>query len=335
MAEAEAGNETNRGHMPESYAFTDGSYNSRTKVYGYGGFLVCGGRRYVLKARGDDPEMASSRNVAGEVIGAMAAVKKALEMNLTEMVLYYDYTGIENWALGKWKTNKALTKKYAAFMKQAGERIRLRFVHVKSHSGIPGNEMADRLAKEAVGLIETADPGEMTGQDREEQGSGGQGSEEDCFQALKGHTMERILRRGSRDAAVLLPIIKQEGRDCLLFEVRSRHIRQGGEICFPGGGIAAGETRQQAALRETAEELLVPRTAIEWIAPLFELVGPGGGVVSSGLGRIHGYEGTFQRSEVEKVFVLPIEELLELKPRVAGGRMVLKTDEDYPYELIP
>ena len=45
------------------YAFVDGSYNSATQVYGYGGFLMDHGERYVLQGHGDDPEMASMRNV--------------------------------------------------------------------------------------------------------------------------------------------------------------------------------------------------------------------------------------------------------------------------------
>ena len=35
------------------YAFVDGSYNSATQVYGYGGFLMDHGERYVLQGHGD------------------------------------------------------------------------------------------------------------------------------------------------------------------------------------------------------------------------------------------------------------------------------------------
>lgn len=44
----------------------------------------------------------------------------------------------------------------------------------------------------------------------------------------------------------------------VLFEVRSSsRSSQPGEICFPGGAVSAGETKQEAVLRETEEELLV------------------------------------------------------------------------------
>ena len=67
---------------PENYAFVDGSFNSATSVYGYGGFLVTKGERHVISGSGNDPQMASMRNVAGEVLGSMAAVKEAVAMGL-------------------------------------------------------------------------------------------------------------------------------------------------------------------------------------------------------------------------------------------------------------
>lgn len=136
--------------LSEPYAFTDGSYNTATGVYGYGGFLVMDGIRYELFGSGDEPEAAKSRNVSGEVMGAMAAVDKAKELGLKTLTLYYDYEGIAKWARGEWKTNKELTKEYAAYMQQSD--ITVQFVHVKAHTGIPGNEEADRLAKKAVGI---------------------------------------------------------------------------------------------------------------------------------------------------------------------------------------
>ena len=92
---------------PENYAFVDGSFNSATSVYGYGGFLVTKGERHVISGSGNDPQMASMRNVAGEVLGSMAAVKEAVAMGLTDLTIYYDYMGIEMWATGAWKrTNR-------------------------------------------------------------------------------------------------------------------------------------------------------------------------------------------------------------------------------------
>lgn len=135
-----------------AFAFVDGSYNSVTKTYGYGGFVVAEGEKHVIQGSGNDAEMASMHNVAGEILGSMAAINKAIELGISHLDIYYDYQGIEMWATGGWKRNKSGTIAYYDFIQSVRGRIDLSFVKVKGHSGVEGNEEADRLAKEAAGI---------------------------------------------------------------------------------------------------------------------------------------------------------------------------------------
>ena len=146
-------NYTAKARIPvKAYAYVDGSYNAATGVYGYGGFVVVSGEKHVIKGSGSDHEMASMRNVAGEVLGSTAAIKKAIELGVKELDIYYDYAGIEMWATDKWKRNKKGTAAYYDFIQSIKDKIELNFKHVKGHSGIEGNDEADRLAKEACGI---------------------------------------------------------------------------------------------------------------------------------------------------------------------------------------
>ena len=66
-----------------------------------------------------------------------------------KIYLHYDYTGIENWAVGNWKTNNIATKSYKEFIDSVSDVIKIEFIKVDAHTGDYYNEMADTLAKNA------------------------------------------------------------------------------------------------------------------------------------------------------------------------------------------
>lgn len=137
------------------FAFVDGSYNPATKVYGYGGVIKENPKSigYLISGSGNNPELASMRNVAGELLGVLEAVRIALEKNFNSLTIFYDYYGIEKWVTGEWKTNLQQTADYKIRMLKYMRHIDIKFVKVTAHTGIPGNEDADIKAKQAVGIL--------------------------------------------------------------------------------------------------------------------------------------------------------------------------------------
>lgn len=132
-------------------AYVDGSYEHAVKKYAFGCvFILADGRVYVENGSGDNPESAALRNVTGEMLGAMFAVRTAMVNGFREIELRYDYEGIEKWVTGAWKSKTELTKKYAAAMQGWGKGIRISFTKVAAHTNVYYNEMADKLAKEAL-----------------------------------------------------------------------------------------------------------------------------------------------------------------------------------------
>ena len=133
--------------------YVDGSYNSVTGDFSYGMVVLDGEQTKTYSQSFHDEELSSMHNVAGEIKGAQAAMQYALDHGIPKIAIYHDYEGIAKWCLGLWKTNKEGTKAYKAFYEEARKKIEIRFVKVAGHSGDTYNEMADRLAKEALGLL--------------------------------------------------------------------------------------------------------------------------------------------------------------------------------------
>lgn len=136
------------------HAYVDGSYNITTKEYGYGCVIIyCNKVVNEYYGKGNNEQLALMRNVSGEILGSLRAMKYAKENNYNEITIYYDYEGIEKWANGLWKANKEGTIKYQQMVKEYRKNLKINFVKVLAHSGNYYNDRADMLAKKAVGII--------------------------------------------------------------------------------------------------------------------------------------------------------------------------------------
>ena len=142
--------------MPEYGFASNKGYGSAAhidalKKYGFGCiFILPDGRIYTEYGNGDNPDSLKQRNVSGEMLGAMYAVRFALNSGFTVIEIRYDYEGIEKWVTGAWKSKNDLTKKYAQTMLGWGQKIQIRFTKVPAHSKVKYNELADETAKLGV-----------------------------------------------------------------------------------------------------------------------------------------------------------------------------------------
>lgn len=133
-------------------AYVDGSYFKGIDKYGSGIVILDNARNFITEFSfsGNDPEFMASNNVAGEICATIKAIEYAIENDFRQVVIYFDYEGIEKWANGSWSTNKPISKYYFSRITELKSTIDIRFVKVDAHTGDEYNECADLLAKNAI-----------------------------------------------------------------------------------------------------------------------------------------------------------------------------------------
>lgn len=146
------------------------------------------------------------------------------------------------------------------------------------------------------------------------------------------------------NSAVLVPLVEIDEKFHFLFEKRADHIRQGGEISFPGGefDIKKDQGLRHTAIRETTEELGLAAENIKIIGKIGTLVAPMGVTVDAFVGLISIKsldELAIDKNEVEKVFLIPMDHYLKQKPEEYTVKLEVHpsyTDENgKKVELLP
>jgi len=138
--------------------------------------------------------------------------------------------------------------------------------------------------------------------------------------------------------SVLVPFVEKDGQLCILYETRSKTMEsQPGEVCFPGGHVEPGEDPQEAALRETYEEIGIPPEKVKLIGPGNILYGYANYTLYTYLG-IVAYEdylgAKLAEEEVHDVFLMPVSEFENHPPQVFSENVYTEIDEDFPYEKL-
>ncbi len=131
-------------------AYIDGSYDKDTENYSFGGCLFIDGNILNFKKKYLKDEYSSFRNVAGEIKGAGYIINYAINHGIKELNIYFDYLGIEKWYIGEWKAKTPIALEYVKFAEEAKKKIKVNFFKIKSHTNNKYNDLADKLAKEAL-----------------------------------------------------------------------------------------------------------------------------------------------------------------------------------------
>lgn len=131
--------------------YVDGSYNPSEETCGYASFLMHGDKKKIICGRFKMTD--GGRNVEGEVRAAYETLKYLRIKQYKDIIIYYDYEGIANWADKVWSGKKFYTSEYAKFVQALRDQgYRISFDHVYGHTDVKGNEYVDRIAKLACGV---------------------------------------------------------------------------------------------------------------------------------------------------------------------------------------
>lgn len=140
-----------------------------------------------------------------------------------------------------------------------------------------------------------------------------------------------------QEFAVLCPLVEQPDGLHLLFEVRAANLRQGGEVCFPGGRKETGETFVECALRETEEELAIPRGEITLLGTPDFISNARGFLLHPVLGLVSaaGMDALAPSpAEVAEAFTVPLTFFQNTPPEVYTYELLPHVPEDFPYERV-
>ncbi len=146
------------------------------------------------------------------------------------------------------------------------------------------------------------------------------------------------------ESAVLVPLLVVDNEYHLLFQKRANGISQGNEICFPGGhhDVRLDSSFLDTALRETTEELGIPREKITTVGKLDVVVAPRGVIVEPFVGLLcidSLDELVPDRAEVEEVFTLPLSWFLKNSPEIYHSRIEIQSsyvdEDDVEHILLP
>jgi ribonuclease HI len=127
--------------------YVDGAWVAGSVGYG---FVILSGSNVKVKrsSRVTESPWTDSRQVGGELLAVMNALRWCQDRKIKRIEVYYDYEGVHAWAEGIWKANKIITNDYRRFISES--KVSVSWNKVRSHSRDPLNDLADQLAKDGA-----------------------------------------------------------------------------------------------------------------------------------------------------------------------------------------
>ena len=150
------------------------------------------------------------------------------------------------------------------------------------------------------------------------------------------HQYQILPEQKVKHAAVLVPLIERDEGPHVLFTQRTTYLKDhAGQISFPGGGVEAHDRhRQDTALRETEEEIGIPRASIAVLGQLPEYEMQSGFRITPVIGWVRPPFATrLDPLEVDDVFEVPLEHFL--KPERYQRRLYEIDGVERKYLAIP
>lgn len=139
-----------------------------------------------------------------------------------------------------------------------------------------------------------------------------------------------------KPAAVLVPLVERSSGPHVLLTQRTSHLHDhAGQISFPGGRVEPTDRdRVDTSLRETEEEIGVPRSAVEVLGALPDYEMPSGFCITPVVGWIRPpYPTTLDPFEVQDIFEAPLAHFLD--PANYQRRRYVMDGVDRRYLAIP
>ena len=196
----------------EAVAYVDGSYDETQKEFAYGVVIFFDNTEEHFSAKMNDPALVDMRNVAGEIKAAEKAMQFCIDKGIKSIDIYYDYQGIEKWCTGEWAPKKVGTKAYKAFYESIKPRLTVNFIKVKAHSDNQFNDLADQLAKSALGIGKQPD---VT-----------QGDNYEVVNNIKKSDFEKVLELLKQDIPELnIEVYKREYHQEYMITIKSQTLK--------------------------------------------------------------------------------------------------------------